>query len=206
MNEEEKLIQDQFNKLPPELQKAIEAVPWKSSLKEISLLHHLSPEQAENFERETMFILYGFDDPKSYIDNLKRETKLDEEIIENMAVEVAEKILKPIGEKVETSKESPILITKETKEEALKELEARRINAESISSAPQAIHNNLPMVEEGEKVHDVPSTNSDQMPPIKVVEGTPPSPQVKVPEPGFSAPVPKYGYPEGIDPYREPLA
>ena len=205
MNEEDRLIQDQFNKLPPKLQQAIEAVSWKSSLKEISLLHQLSPEQAENFERETMFILYRFDDPKSYIDNLKRETKLDEEIIENMAGEVAEKILKPIGEMVNLSKENPIIITKETKGEALKELEVRRINAENVSSTPNAIHNNLPIVEEGEKVHDAPSINSGQVPPLKVEE-VKPSPQVKAPEPGFSAPVPKYGYPEGIDPYREPLA
>lgn len=55
----------------------------------------------------------------------------------------------------------------------------------------------LPMVEEGEKVHDAPHVEVAPPP-------TQPAPQAQ-PEPKVKTPLPDYRYPDGADPYREPL-
>ncbi|MEK7227525.1 MAG: hypothetical protein AAB641_01375 [Patescibacteria group bacterium] len=101
MNEEEKLIEEQLKKLPPSLQKAIEAVPWKSSIKEIALLNKLTLEQVPVVERETMFILYGFENPDDYIGNLMREAQISEDTAISIAEAVNERIIKAIALKVD---------------------------------------------------------------------------------------------------------
>lgn len=128
MNEEEKLIKEQFNKLPANLQKAINTVPWKSSVKEVALLNKLSFEQVAVVERETMFIIYGFENPSDYIANLVREAQIDEVTATTIAEMVNEKIFKIISQKVE----------------------------EFDKSKPETPHENLPMVEPGEVAHEVP--------------------------------------------------
>jgi transcription elongation factor len=161
MNEEDKLIQEQFQKLPPELQQAINAVPWKAAVKEVASSNNLTQEKAEILERETMFILYGFENPDDYIKNMMREVQINEEIAAKIAGEVNEKVFKVIAEQMDKAQ------------------------------APQAIHNNLPMVEPGETVHDVsPAVDSKQ----QIVDSE--KPQVSTPD---------YRYPGGADPYREPM-
>lgn len=204
----DQLIKEQLQKLPTELQKALEAVPWKAAVKEISLTQKLSPEQASAVEQETMLILYGFDDPKNYVDNLVKEAKLDENTALTLAELVNEKILKPISAKAD---------------ELSKNI--------SVSTAPA----DLPMVEAGEKVHDVPhdkkldamparttvqSGGPKSVPAAPVLPQSAPQPAASVPKAATSAktrpnpdtPVVKseakptdYRYPGGKDPYREPI-
>ena len=172
MSEEtDKLITEQFDRLPKELQTALNTVPWKSSVKEIALLNKLSLEQVAIVERETMFILYGFENPEDYIGNMVREAQIDKATSTAIAEAVNEKIFKVIAEQI-------------NKQPAEK------------PSVPNVIHNNLPMVEEGEKTHDVPHVEST----INNKEPT------KEPEkPKLAIPTPDYRYPGGKDPYREPL-
>ncbi len=106
MIEEDKLIEDQFKTLPAELQLAINAVPWKLLVKEIAALNQLTAEQSENLERETMFILYGFENPADYVKNIMQEVPLSEEIAAAVTEEVSEKILAAIAAKVEESEEN----------------------------------------------------------------------------------------------------
>ncbi len=134
MNEEEKLIQEQFNRLPKELQDALNAVPWKSSVKEIALLNKLSLEQIAIVERETMFILYGFENSADYVANLMREVQIDETTATSIADEVNEKILKVITAQLDKPKE------------------AGKIE----NSLPEIAPHNLPMIEEGEVAREVP--------------------------------------------------
>jgi len=152
MTEEDKLIEDQLKSLPENLQKAIQAVPWKASVKEIGLGQKLSVPQLEILERETMLVIYNFDEPAHYIDNIVKEVGVDEETAITIAESVDGKIFKAIGQQAEArGTETP---------------------------------HNLPMVEKGEVAHSVPH-----------VELAPVSPK-----PGFN-----HHYPDGNDPYREPL-
>ena len=126
-NDTEKLIEEQLGKLPVSLRKAIEVVPWKSSIKEIAVSNKLTLEQTETLERETMFILYGFENPQDYIGNMVRELGIGEEIATTIAEAVNEKVFKVIALKVdELNKPAQPL---------------------SVSKTPEIPPANLPMVE-----------------------------------------------------------
>lgn len=202
MTEEEKIIKDQFNSLPDNLKKALDSVPWRSFIKQIGLENKLMLDQIDRLERETMLILYAFDDPKNYIDNLVKEVELSKEQAAIISDAVAEKIIVPIEERAEslekTSKE-PIIITQETKQQALEELKKRReaatgsITAKDLSekpanastpTVPEVIPpSNLPMVEDGEKVHDAPKTLEVKIDDEKVPEKSPIYPEAPVEAP-----------------------
>lgn len=188
------------------MQQALNTVPWKSSIKEIALLNKMSFEQVQIIERETMFVLYGFEAAEDYISNMVREAQINEEVATTIATAVDEKIFKAIALQLEPS--TP-------------EKPPQTPPPASPSNLPQTIHNSLPMIEEGEVVHDVAPATSEvrsmekevskvPQPPIPPV--TPPAPiapkpaQEPVPEPKKVTP-PASGnrYPEGFDPYREPL-
>lgn len=207
MDDEKKIIEEQLQKLPPELRKAIESTPWKSSIKEIAISNNLSFEQVELAERETMFIIYGFENPVDYIDNLVREVGISEEVATNIAIAVDEKILKVISQQIEKNS-SPTIITKS---EALEELKRRREQAVEAGAVVKPVPPSLPVVEPdfarsdlvvkaGEVAHEVAHTEPVLTNSQKVVEKTPEP--VTPPKP---ATPPAYGYPGGKDPYREPL-
>jgi hypothetical protein len=207
MNEQEKLIEEQFKTLPPNLQNAIKSVAWKSFVQEIGKQNDLSAEQIEILERETMFIIYAFEPPEDYISNIARELNISEETASTIAESIANKIFEPILKKSEESEE-PV-----------------KVKPEPIitSAVPEIPPTNLPMVEpssafgrteqaygetksaqsfggakKGEVVHDVPHVEPTTPP----TPSTPP--QIKQEE--VKAPLPDYRYQEGKDPYREPLS
>lgn len=163
MTEEERLIKEQWDKLSPELQRTIEALPWKSLAKEIGQANALDNEQLVSLERETMFVLYGFENPADLVANITREVGISEEKALTVAEALAEKIFEPISTKI------------------------------GVGSGSSA---GLPMVEEGERVHEVPHVETPS--PTQPATPTQPEPKVKTP-------LPDYRYPDGTDPYREPL-
>ena len=204
MNETDKLIEEQLKTLPPNLQQAIDAVPWKSLVQEIGKANVLDTEQITSLEQETMFIIYAFENPNDYVSNIIREVSVSEESAYTIAESVADKIFDPISQKSESGKatEEPIVITLETKEEALKELSRRSIkNQNPPVLVPELVPSNLPMIEEGEVAHTVDSTQYtvDSVQPARQdLAGS----QIKS-EPKVS--LPDYRYEGGSDPYREPL-
>lgn len=101
MNETDKLIEEQRKTLSSSLLKAIDTVPWKSSVKEIALLNKLNFEQVATIERETMFIIYGFESPNDYTSNMVREAGISEDVAYTIAESVANKIFDPILKKSE---------------------------------------------------------------------------------------------------------
>lgn len=176
MNETDKLIEEQWKILPPNLQQAINAVPWKSLVNEIALLNKLGFEQIAIVERETMFIIYGFENPEDYIENIVREAMIDEVTATTIAEAVNDKIFEVIASKVEGVEKT------------------EKPTAEN-RPVPEIPLTNLPMVEEGEVAHSVP--HIEQL----ITTSTPPP--IK-PEPAKVS-LPDYRYPDGKDPYREPL-
>lgn len=184
MNETDKLIDEQFKTLPPNIQEAIKAMPWKSTVKEIALLNKLDLKKVAIVEMETMFVLYGFESPDDYIENLTREAQINEETATIIAESVAKKILEPISIKSEQLKEE--------EKEPPKTLDMKKVKTGIPEIAPE-IH---PMVEEGEVAHDVPHTENKPETPSIPLPNKPQTPK---------APLPDYRYSNGKDPYREPI-
>ncbi len=173
----DKLIEEQLKLLPEKTRKALETVPWKSSIREIAITNKMSLEQVEIVERETMFVLYGFENADDYIANLIREAQIDETTATTIAQEVDDKIFKTIEAQVEATPAAPAV--------------PEPLKAENL---PQVLSSNLPMIEEGEVAHEVPHIET----PAPIV---PPTTSAPKPE----APAPKQHYEGGKDPYREPL-
>lgn len=190
MTDNQQLIDEQFKRLPQEIQRALNTVPWRSSVKEIAITNKMSLEQVEIVERETMFILYGFEPAESYVANLMREAQIDEAVATAIAESVDEKIFKAIELQLEITPEAKPAPT-----------------PAPTPNLPQAIHNSLPMVEEGEVVHDVPHVET-KAPEVKAPQPPipPPTTPTPVPEPKKPAtPTPNTHYEQGKDPYREPI-
>ena len=125
----DKLIESQFKKLPEALQQAINVVPWKSAVKEIALLNKLDLAQIVAVERETMFVIYGFEDEKNYLANIMREANLDEAMATAITAALNERVFK-------------VIINKVGEPKSLANLSAGKVG--------------LPMIEKGEVVHDIP--------------------------------------------------
>ena len=179
MNEEnDTLIKEQFQKLPLELQRAIETVSWKAMVKEIATTNKLSPDQEEILERETMFIIYGFEPPANYIDSLVRELQIDEELAISIAEKANEKIFEEIALKMVEEEKGVI-----------------HHNLPMVEKGEVA--HTVPHVET--PVVKAPTTPT--LPPQGKAEI---KPEVKEEEKPISVPVPDYRY-AGKDPYREPL-
>ncbi len=183
----DKLIKEQLAKLPPTLQKALNAVPWKSVINQIAGLHNLKPEQKEIIERETMFILYGFESPNDYVDNMVREVAIDENLALDIATEVNEKIFKIISEKVEELEKTPPApaVTPVN----LPVLEPN-FAKETLATKPGESPKEVPHVEQKIQETRKQETNNIQIPKEPV---TPPITTTRS------------TYPGGVDPYREPI-
>ena len=189
MNEIDKLIEEQLETLPPNLRQAIGTVPWKALVQEIGRANMLDVEQIASLEQETMFVIYALDNPDDYVSNIARELDISEDVAYTIAESIGDKIFVLISEKSESGEttEEPIVITAETKEEALKELSRRSMkNQNPPTLVPELAPSNLPMVE----------------PPSAQIEPKALSQEIKS-EPKVS--LPDYRYEGGGDPYREPL-
>lgn len=95
------LVNKQLSKLPQELQKAISSTYWENSLDQILSPLNISQEKRDAVKKETLLIIYGFDNPLNYIDNLVREVKVDLDTAETIAEEVNLKILQIIDRKAQ---------------------------------------------------------------------------------------------------------
>ena len=189
MNEEDKLIKEQFDKLPQSLRQAIEAVPWKELVQRIGKENNFNAEQLNSLEQETMFVIYAFESPQDYVLNLVREMEVAEDTALNIVEAINEKIFKVISTKVGESEKSA----------------SAPIPALAVGTPPP----NLPvfepdfardtlMVKKNEVAYDAAPTAQSTEPLGKTAE-----PETKKEE--LKTPLPNYGYPPGKDPYREPL-
>lgn len=207
MTEEEKLIQEQLNKLPPNVRSALSSTPWKELVGEIGAAANLSPDQLENLTRETMLVLYGFENPAEYINKLIQEIPLDEETAVIITEQVNKQIFEPIAVKV-----------------------AGAAPNSSDSNDLEIARDILPMIEPGEVAHEVPHMEAKptiDSPPADAAsfgEARQPTTDKMGAEQAVGSRKQEVGnegeikeamphvtpknnhYPDGKDPYREPLA
>lgn len=131
MNPEiDKLIAEQFNKLPENLRLAIKSVPWKALVQDVGKANALTIEQIALLEQETMFVIYGFENPRDFVENIIKEVGVEEELAITLAEDVSIKVLREIESKVKTAGDG------------------------SKSNLPEIPPEDLPAVVPGEKVHD----------------------------------------------------
>ncbi|MEK7176985.1 MAG: hypothetical protein AAB719_01685 [Patescibacteria group bacterium] len=176
MNEEEKLIKEQFDKLPSNLQQAISALPWKALVEEIGKSNALDPEQIVSLEQETMFVLYAFENPDDFVQNIIRAVSVSQETANKIGDSVAEKILGPIVEK---------------------SIGEKKVSGDNLPMVEEGeVAHSVPHVEPARTTEVVPRQND-----FVGLEsgGEPPKPKET------KTSLPDYRYGEGKDPYREPL-
>lgn len=182
MDENDKLIVEQLKTLPLNLQQAIEVVPWKMLIQEIGKAELLNPEQIASLEQETMFIIYAFESPDDYIPNIVREVTISEELAYSIAEAVAEKVFDPIQKK---------------SEEVPRKAAMKQPLTTAVSKGPKetiVAPTSVP-----------PASAQDSQPPPKTPAGQAGMAMEIAQEIHPQISIPDYRYPEGNDPYREPL-
>ncbi|MEX0919272.1 MAG: hypothetical protein WDZ64_00800 [Parcubacteria group bacterium] len=240
MNEQNKLIQQYFEKLPKNYQEVITNSKWELDVQKISLSNNIDSNKIDDLKIEVKLVLYGIEDAEDFIENIIREVQLTNTEAVTISQAINDEIFKPIMVKAKElenqsfTPEQKLSNTpiKEIKEEAKKQLIDKREQTGQKASIPEIAPEIHPMVEEGETAHTVPhveqstpktSTTPNPTPIPNTTPPTPPSPPTSstpnpIPKPetpkesfkpekkpdNTPAPPPTH-YPQGQDPYREPL-
>jgi hypothetical protein len=233
--ENEQLINEQLGKLPKKLRETLESMPWKASVKTIASTSKLSLDQSNALEQETMLVLYGFEPPADFPDNLARELGIDADTAVTLAEEVNEKIFKEIDKTLgniegTTYHNLPMLEAGEAAHAVPHDTKLDSMPASTSASlgGPKptpVLAKSAPMPAQPPQPQAAPAPASTPKPaptpaPVPTV-ATPAKPPVSTPinssktKPSDSTPVekpakvdlaaPDYRYPGGKDPYREPL-
>jgi len=108
MDNTSKLIQDQFNTLPADVQAALTATPWRDRVKDIATRNNLTDEQASALETETLLILYGFEPEDAFVQNIVAAVGIGEETAEGIARLVEAEIVDDIEQKLDLSEQAKI--------------------------------------------------------------------------------------------------
>ncbi|MHB0978318.1 MAG: hypothetical protein ACYC1K_02885 [Minisyncoccota bacterium] len=205
-NDSNKIIQDQLNSLPLDVRESISRVPWKNKIKDIAKREGLDEEKSTTLETETMFILFGFLSFDTYTENIIREIGLNEETANRISDSVYNEIVLEIQKQFEmieaiSHKEIPKMEIPTQPKITEPKIETPAITPTPKTTTIEIPPANLPMIEPGEVVHD---TKPQTAPPVVETKPTIPQPVQK-----SSIPVPpkpaNSHYPDGQDPYREPL-
>lgn len=179
MNEADKLIENQLKNLPPAVGQAISRVDWKNKVKKISAIHNLTLEQSEALEAEVLLLIYSFEPPDNFLNNL----------IENVAVEEEE------AEKIADTVEIEIVLN------IVKELDSIPAELQNPSNSPTLEH--TPIIDLSKELElEAPKSQPLIETPMDTAHTTPTQTEKPAtPEPLAQTP----RYTGGIDPYREGL-
>lgn len=184
------LINERLAQLPPNVVAGINSVDWQGITSNIADKHNLEPEDKDAFEIETTLVVLGIEPPNNYPNNLSKKVGISDEMVIEIAKEVDSQIISPILGSIESSVEAKEVIDEKEKQTPPPEHEAE-------IQIQKELH---PVIEEGEVAHNVPTQNKEPVAPapkINLSEIKPEKPEI--------APTPKYTYPKGADPYREPV-
>lgn len=174
-----KEIEQRFNELPKSVQDIILNSGWEKTTRSIVEKYNLRIDQGAEIERETMFIMFGFDKPQNFINNISKQAKLDEKTAIDIAVEINDQVFSKIRTGVE--KVVP------TKEQRFEEVNP----TESLESREEILKQIEEVDSEGTKVEDKPSENNVT--------------QEEKPKTGIEERLEKPQVSQPSDPYREPI-
>jgi len=230
-NNIDKLIEDQLASLPADAREAVSRVPWEARVQNIAKREGLSSDKAASFRTETMLILYGFELADNYVSNLARELDIDEEQAQRIADIVSKEIIEDIEKQVEmidalTPSAFPPPATATGNTEILNippEIMAKAVKmpSEPVDKLPEVAPVILPETVPGQTAHDVPHTETPAPAAAPVTPVPTPAPQPTVSAESIPKSIveeklsqvtiaepeaPKMtSYPNGQDPYREPI-
>ncbi len=221
-----KIIAEQFNKLPENIQTAIVSAEYKNKLAAISKRHSLLIDQAGDLEIETTLTMIGLQPLSDFVLNLQSRLEIDLVEAKEIAMDVSENIFKPIRESLRvineglesetnissTRKNNDALTTENIdRDQVLREIEdpstinspvTKNIN-DSITSQALETLDELPYEQDIKVEGQAPSRSVETklagitITPKQTIEA---APEIKLP------PVPEKRRPSnGLDPYREPI-
>ena len=218
MNEADTLAQKQFDSLPLDVKESISRVPWRERIQDIAKREGLDAEKSSALEAETMLILYGFENPDDYTQNIVTQVGLEESAAERITQEVGDQIIEDIEKQFEMidaiSHKDKIVApqithapTTATPVQASAPAPVAPVQPSAVSSVPEIAPNMLPEVLPTEKAHDVPRVTITPItaPYSAVVAPVVAKPVVEGPKPRPNLQFAPSAYTKGKDPYREPL-
>lgn len=193
-NDTDKLIKEQFERLPQPLQRAITLTPWKNLVEEIATSNNLD---AESLETETMLVIYGFESQDDFAGNLTSELAIGADKSAALAKEIDVKIFSAVleqankfaSEKQETLQSTPEITPKTQEIAPMVVVEAAPTSPVGSGGQAKAPINLIPPAPQVQKpIALTPPNLPIERPSINIVEEKRPT-----------------AYPDGKDPYREPI-
>jgi hypothetical protein len=106
-NESKKLLQEQYAKLPKQLQDAIQSAHVHEQIAAIASANKLHIDQIGEFENEVMMLMMGFTDPIEFVAELQKTLNLSADAALKIATETNTQILLPIRESMEKATSDP---------------------------------------------------------------------------------------------------
>lgn len=105
------VIQQQMEKLPPEVRTAITSPDLRKKLKEVGDRNKLHIDQLGILEDETVLVMMGLEDPNNFLDNLVKQVHIERSVAEKVEHEIGEQIFMPIREAMKKfmAAEQPII-------------------------------------------------------------------------------------------------
>jgi hypothetical protein len=94
------IVQEQFNRLPKQIQDAITNSGWEQKIRSIARKYDLVVGEAGTLELETLLVMLGLENPKDYKKNIQREIGLSDEKANTIIKAVDEQIFKDIKKKL----------------------------------------------------------------------------------------------------------
>jgi len=198
-------VADAVENSRPEIKDLLFSEEIGQSLQNIAENNKLNEETSLKMIDEVGYIILGLKE-RSSIKNSLADIGVEKTAIPSIIQEVSKEIFSKL-DKIEPTNSQPVIITTETKEAALKDLN-KRVEQQKVTG-PETLPTNLPMVEpafaqgsvmvkKGEVAHDVPHVEQPKAPPVQ-------APKTAT-APDKPMPTADARYPGGKDPYREPLA
>ena len=93
-----KIIDQQIEKLPENIRKALISVDYKVKLRDITRRQKLLIDRAGKLEIETTLVMIGLEPLADYVPNLQRELEIPLTKAKEIALDISENIFKPIRE------------------------------------------------------------------------------------------------------------
>lgn len=94
------LIQEEFKKLPPHVQRAITSVNWTQTLASLGKQYNLHIDQIGALQTETLLILFGLANPDEYGDSLNKELKLPINKLDELVTSINQAVFRPIRNQI----------------------------------------------------------------------------------------------------------
>jgi hypothetical protein len=185
--ESQKLLSEQFSKLPPELQSALQSPQLPEQVKIIGEKHQLHLDQIGKLKDEVVMFMMGFSEPEDLLSHLVNDIGVSMQAAGEIASEISQEIMIPIRD-------------------SLKGLDTTGVLPQPVPKTVELHPADTMLVQKTVSATPTPGPSAAPAPqaPQSVTPATPvPSTTVATPAPKPIDPsAPK---PYKADPYREPL-